>query len=482
MKASAGDSTVGVALENLESNEDVIQVLISRRNKSLTVEQVEEQITQRVADMEIEDEVNLLMAQAMDNLGVEEKINQVNLKVIELDQKFNGLKVLGDFYEIDAEKIKVKEFKVAGEMDVVGDAKINGSLEVKQGIVEMIAVRALRQEEIQDTNNFQFPISNFQNATSTATTTDEIAPDDYFALPEAGDVLVMDPENDLSAIKSYEKNSNKILGIALKNSENGTAPLVLNGSALVKISLENGEIKKGDLLTTSSLPGYAAKAIDEKAGIVGIALQDYEEASTKVGKNKIEVLLTIKNNIIVNWDDASVSVIDQPNLGAKVEVVDYDFQGKVTINDLVVTGNVSVIGKAEFLADATFKSNLNLEGAIIREYQEALNNNLKIGDAVYISGSNLVTKAYSDITDENGNFKPAIGIVVEIQTDFPPDGPAGSQGQEETSSKEGLKRMVKVAVGGTVNGFKNLVPGAVYYLNNTDSINNINISDSATST
>ena len=150
--------------------------------------------------------------------------------------------------------------------------------------------------------------------------------------------------------------------------------------------------------------------------------------------------------------------------------------------------NVSVIGKAEFLADATFKSNLNLEGAIIREYQEALNNNLKIGDAVYISGSNIVAKAYSDITDDNGNFRPAIGIVVEIQTDFPPASRAGSQGQEETSSKEGLNikeglnRTVKVAVGGTVNGFKNLVPGAVYYLNNTDSINNINISDSATST
>ena len=53
----------------------------------------------------------------------------------------------------------------------------------------------------------------------------------------------MDLENDLLAIKNYEKNSNKILGIALKNSENGIAPLVLNGSTLVKISLENGEIK-----------------------------------------------------------------------------------------------------------------------------------------------------------------------------------------------------------------------------------------------
>ena len=42
MKSNAGDSTVGVALEGLENSEGIIQVLISRRNKSLTVEEVEE--------------------------------------------------------------------------------------------------------------------------------------------------------------------------------------------------------------------------------------------------------------------------------------------------------------------------------------------------------------------------------------------------------------------------------------------------------
>ena len=68
MRANAGDSTVGVALEGLDADEEtgVIQVLISRRNKSLTVEQVEEEVTARIAAMEIEDEVDLLMAQAME--------------------------------------------------------------------------------------------------------------------------------------------------------------------------------------------------------------------------------------------------------------------------------------------------------------------------------------------------------------------------------------------------------------------------------
>ncbi|PIR80453.1 hypothetical protein COU24_03890, partial [Candidatus Kuenenbacteria bacterium CG10_big_fil_rev_8_21_14_0_10_39_14] len=34
MRADSGDSTVGVALEGLETEEGVIKVLISRRNKS----------------------------------------------------------------------------------------------------------------------------------------------------------------------------------------------------------------------------------------------------------------------------------------------------------------------------------------------------------------------------------------------------------------------------------------------------------------
>ncbi|MFA6198752.1 MAG: hypothetical protein WC734_06425, partial [Patescibacteria group bacterium] len=50
MRADAGDSTVGVALESLESGDGKIKVLISRRNKSLAVEQVEQLVTDRIAN------------------------------------------------------------------------------------------------------------------------------------------------------------------------------------------------------------------------------------------------------------------------------------------------------------------------------------------------------------------------------------------------------------------------------------------------
>jgi hypothetical protein len=90
MKANAGDSTVGVALEGLESGTGTIQVLISRRNQSLTVEQVEEKITQHIAEMEIEDEVNIMVASAINNLNLDGEIAaNLDPKLLLLDAKYN---------------------------------------------------------------------------------------------------------------------------------------------------------------------------------------------------------------------------------------------------------------------------------------------------------------------------------------------------------------------------------------------------------
>ena len=77
MKANAGDSTVGVALENfgldssampLNDKKGTIQVMISRKNKSITVESVEAKVTERIAAMKIEDEVNRLVTGAVQAL------------------------------------------------------------------------------------------------------------------------------------------------------------------------------------------------------------------------------------------------------------------------------------------------------------------------------------------------------------------------------------------------------------------------------
>jgi hypothetical protein len=101
MKARAGDPTVGVALQQYPSaltgtspsqgEENVagkINVLISRRNKSITVEEVEEKVQDRIAAMEIEDEVNILISDAIATLNLDDEINnQIDPKLLTLETK-----------------------------------------------------------------------------------------------------------------------------------------------------------------------------------------------------------------------------------------------------------------------------------------------------------------------------------------------------------------------------------------------------------
>ena len=70
MRADGGDSTVGVALEPLVAGTGKIKVLISRRNKSLAVEDIEALVVARVANMKIEDKVNQMVAQSIDKMTV----------------------------------------------------------------------------------------------------------------------------------------------------------------------------------------------------------------------------------------------------------------------------------------------------------------------------------------------------------------------------------------------------------------------------
>jgi len=55
---------------------------------------------------------------------------------------------------------------------------------------------------------------------------------------------------------------------------NRRAPLALSGRVPCKVSAEHGRIEIGDLLTLSSIPGHASKAIASGA-VIGTALEDW---------------------------------------------------------------------------------------------------------------------------------------------------------------------------------------------------------------
>ncbi|MDP2651904.1 MAG: DUF5011 domain-containing protein, partial [bacterium] len=72
MKAGGSDSTVGIALEPLKDGKGMIKVLISRRNKSMAVEEVEALVVERIANMKIEDRVQQLVKDAINNITLTE--------------------------------------------------------------------------------------------------------------------------------------------------------------------------------------------------------------------------------------------------------------------------------------------------------------------------------------------------------------------------------------------------------------------------
>mgnify|MGYP005856098933 CR=1 FL=1 len=127
------------------------------------------------------------------------------------------------------------------------------------------------------------------------------APDRIY---EPGDVLVISPRVDRAVTLSTKPYSKNVIGVystkpgfigrpydiedAVKFSSD--LPVAIVGIVPVKVTAENGPIYRGDLLTTSSTPGYAMKATEPLPGtILGKAM-----GQLLSGKGIIEVLLVLQ--------------------------------------------------------------------------------------------------------------------------------------------------------------------------------------------
>jgi hypothetical protein len=121
---------------------------------------------------------------------------------------------------------------------------------------------------------------------------------------EPGDVLVIDTTADRQFSLSTTPYSKLVAGVystkpgvlgTLHASEDpdltSELPMAVVGIVPCKVSTENGPISRGDLLVTSTTPGYAMRATDAtrlSGTIIGKALQPL-----LLGKGKIEVLITL---------------------------------------------------------------------------------------------------------------------------------------------------------------------------------------------
>jgi len=69
-------------------------------------------------------------------------------------------------------------------------------------------------------------------------------------------------------------------------------PMAMLGIVPTKVSAENGPIKRGDLLVTSSIPGYAMKGTDRSrltGAVIGKALGNLDS-----GNGVIEAVITLQ--------------------------------------------------------------------------------------------------------------------------------------------------------------------------------------------
>lgn len=122
---------------------------------------------------------------------------------------------------------------------------------------------------------------------------------------EPGDVLVISTTADRTVERSAEAYSTLVAGVyatkpgVLLTEEHidadlsGMVPMGVIGVIPTKVCGENGPIRRGDLLVTSSLPGHAMKADLDKVKpgqVIGKALESFDGQGTA----KIKVLVSVK--------------------------------------------------------------------------------------------------------------------------------------------------------------------------------------------
>lgn len=120
---------------------------------------------------------------------------------------------------------------------------------------------------------------------------------------EPGDVLVIDSKARGKFLKSAEPYSTSVMGIystkpgltgrrQLTAKSSDEVPMAMMGIVPTKVSTENGPILPGDLLVTSSTPGYAMKGTDRSrmlGALIGKALEGIDS-----GTGVIEVGVTLQ--------------------------------------------------------------------------------------------------------------------------------------------------------------------------------------------
>jgi len=119
---------------------------------------------------------------------------------------------------------------------------------------------------------------------------------------EPGDVLVISNDKDRAVTLSTQPYSTTVIGVystkpgfvgsthPMEDKCDNEIPVAITGLVPCKVSAENGPVKRGELLTSSSTPGHAMRATEHRVGtILGKAL-----GSLDSGTGVVDILVTLQ--------------------------------------------------------------------------------------------------------------------------------------------------------------------------------------------
>lgn len=105
---------------------------------------------------------------------------------------------------------------------------------------------------------------------------------------QEGDIIALSRKGYVLGAVPYDPNLYGVVvsnpAVAFESDIPNSYPVVSQGKVLLRVSTINGKIKKGDLLTSSTLPGIGQKST-ESGFVIATALEDYNANSSKeIGK------------------------------------------------------------------------------------------------------------------------------------------------------------------------------------------------------
>jgi predicted Fe-Mo cluster-binding NifX family protein len=210
------------------------------------------------------------------------------------------------------------------------------------------------------------------NATNSATTADFAEWIRYTGTkPEPGDILMVgdDPTSAKISEGAYQRRQIGVVStdpfMVAGAQDDNSVIIALTGRVPVKVSLENGPIQKGDLITSSSTPGVGMKAV--RAGnVIGVALDNYDGTQAD---NKITIQLRLGYEVPENTISNDLQGTNLSITGSSI------FNGNMTVgSNLYVSGNttltnLTVTGNAIFNGNLTVQNitvaNITINGKII---------------------------------------------------------------------------------------------------------------------